>query len=70
MNKQKLKYVPFNFFWCISSFFIPFFILVDMLNFDLLESSLAALYVYLSDVKNQSDIDYLTERIKKIENNK
>lgn len=70
MNKSKLKYVPFNLFWCAPSFLFPMFILVDMLNFDLLESSLAALYVYLSDVKNQSDIDYLTERIKKIEDNK
>lgn len=70
MNKQKLKYVPFNFFWCISSFFIPFFILMEVADFRIFESSIISIYVYLLDVMKQTDMDYLNERIKNLEEKK
>ena len=69
-NMNKLKYLPFNLFWCIPIFFITFAILTEVLKFGLLESSVVAIYVYLLDVKNQSDIDCLSERIEKLENKK
>jgi len=70
MNKSKLKYVPFNMFWCVTSFIFPLFILMEILNFGLLESSMVALYVYLLDVRNQSELDYLSERVKELEDNR
>ena len=68
MNKDKLKYVPFNFFWCISSFLVPFVLASQILTFDTLDSTLVALYVYLIDVRNQTDMDYLSEKIESLEN--
>jgi hypothetical protein len=70
MNKGKLKYLPFNLFWCVPSFFITFAILIEVLKLGLFESSIVAIYVYLLDVKNQGDIDWLSERVEKLENNK
>ena len=66
MNKDKLKYVPFNLFWCISSFLVPFVLANQILTFDNLDSALVALYVYLIDVRNQTDMDYLSEKIENI----
>ena len=68
MNKDKLKYVPFNLFWCISSFLVPFVLVSQILTFDTLDSALVALYVYLIDVRNQTDMDYLTNKIESLEN--
>lgn len=68
MNKDKLKYVPFNLFWCISSFLVPFVLVSQILTFDTLDSALVALYVYLIDVRNQTDMDYLSEKIESLEN--
>ena len=68
MNKDKLKYVPFNLFWCISSFLVPFVLASQILTFDTLDSALVALYVYLIDVRNQTDMDYLTNKIESLEN--
>jgi hypothetical protein len=68
MNKDKLKYVPFNLFWCISSFLVPFVLASQILTFDNLDSALVALYVYLLDVRNQTDMDYVTEKIENLEN--
>jgi hypothetical protein len=66
MNKDKLKYVPFNLFWCTSSFLVPFVLASQILTFDTLDSALVALYVYLIDVRNQTDMDYLSEKIENI----
>lgn len=67
MNKEKLKYLPFNIFWCILSFIVPFFILTEMTQINILASIGIALYIYFLDVKEQTDIDYLSEKIKKLE---
>jgi hypothetical protein len=67
MSKEKLKYVPFNLFWCASTFIVSFFILTQILNFGTLESSMVALYIYLTDVRNQTDVDDLSERIRELE---
>jgi hypothetical protein len=67
MNKNKLKYVPFNFFWCLSSFVFPFFILTEILSIGIVESSMVSFYIYLLDIRHQSDMDYLSERIKNLE---
>jgi hypothetical protein len=67
MNKDKLKYVPFNLFWCSSSFLIPFVLASQILNFDNFDCILVGFYVYFRDVINQTDIDYLSNKVKNIE---
>jgi len=67
MNKEKLKHLPFNFFWCVSSFILPFFILTEMANMNMLASIGIAFYIYFLDVKEQTNSDYLSEKIKKLE---
>lgn len=67
MNKEKLKHLPFNLFWCISSFILPFFILTEMAEMNTLASIGIASCIYFLDVKGQTDIDYLSEKIKKLE---
>lgn len=70
MDKSKLKYIPFNFFWCLFSFIFPFFILTEILEFGNFESSIVSFYIYLLDIRHQSDMDYLSERIKGLESEK
>ena len=70
MNKDKLKHLPFNFFWCASSFILPFFILTEMAQMNTLASIGIAFYIYFLDVKGQTDTDYLSEKIKKLEDAK
>ena len=70
MNKDKLKHLPFNLFWCASSFIVPFFILIDVGQFNTPVSILIAFYIYFLDVKGQTDTDYLSEKIKNLEDGK
>jgi hypothetical protein len=67
MNKEKLKHLPFNFLWCIASFILPFFILNEIANMNTLASIGIAFYIYILDVKWHTDTDYLSEKIKKLE---
>jgi len=69
MSKDKLKHMPFNLFWCLPTFIVSFFILTEILKFGTLESSMVALYIYLTDVRNQTDVDDLSERVKDLEDN-
>jgi hypothetical protein len=67
MNKEQRKYLLPNFLWCISSFMIPFFILTLMVKTDLLITIALSLYIYFIDVFGQTNNDYLSEKIKKLE---
>jgi hypothetical protein len=67
MNKDKLKYLPFNLLWGADSFILPYFILTDIANINILASIGIAFYIYFLDVKGQTNSDYLEEKIKKIE---
>jgi len=67
MNKEKFKHLPFNLFWCVTSFILPFFILTEMANMNTLASIGISFYIYFLDVKWQTDTDYLSEKIKKLE---
>ena len=67
MNKEKLKYLPFNFLGCVSSFILPFYILTEMAQMNTLASIGVAFYIYFLDIKGQTDTDYLSEKIKKLE---
>lgn len=67
MNKEKLKHLPFNFFWCASSFILPFVILTEIAQMNTLASIGIAFYIYFLDIKGQTDTDYLSEKINKLE---
>lgn len=67
MNKEKRKHLPFNFFWCWTSWFVPFAICASLVKLDIWISILISTYVYLTDVFNTTDKDYLEERIKELE---
>jgi hypothetical protein len=67
MNKEQQKHLLPNFLWCISSFMIPFFTLTMVVKTDLLISIPFSLYVYFIDVFGQTNNDYLSEKIKKLE---
>ncbi len=69
MNKDLLKHLPFNLFWCASSFITPFLILPYMLQIDIIDCIMISLFIYLLDVKWQTHVDYLSEKIKKLESN-
>ena len=67
MNKEKLKHLPINLFLNIGTFGIAFggiHLLTN--NFPL--SIFIGFVVYLHTVRVDATIDYLEERIKKLEN--
>jgi len=67
MNKQKLKYLPYNFLFCITSWFVPFLILSQYTSVDIYLTIIISSYIYLNDVAQSSKNDYFEERIKKLE---
>lgn len=67
MNKEKLKYLPFNFLWCVLSFIVPFFILTELAQINILASIGIAFYIYFLDVNGHTNDDYFSEKIKKLE---
>lgn len=68
MNKEKLKFLPSNIFWKIPTFMFPFTLLTsDVVKMDTYVSAGIALCIYVIDVVHTTDIDYLSERIKKLE---
>lgn len=67
MNKEKIKHIPFNMVFSISSFFLPYFILCDFIKVGMEASIIISLYIYFKDVIQQSNNDYLDERIRKLE---
>jgi hypothetical protein len=69
MNKEKLKHLPINFFFCISSWLIPFSVIINLTSIDVWLAVGISFYIYLNDVKQSSENDYLEEKIKKLEDN-
>lgn len=67
LNKDKLKHLPFNLFWCLSSGLAPFFILKIFTDMNIIYILLISVYMYLQDVKEITNIDYLEEKIKKLQ---
>lgn len=67
MNIEKIKHLPSNLFWCLSSFIWPFIILTDVAQINTVASIAISFYIYFLDVKGQTDTDYLSERITKLE---
>ena len=61
MNKEKLKHLPFNLFYCLNSFTIPFLILDILLNVNWLVSLIFSLAIYLRDISQETSKDYLKE---------
>ena len=69
MNRKKISYIPFNLFFCLSSFFIPFTIITTFTNLNVWMCSMISLWIYLDDVKHSSTNDYLEDEIKKLKDN-
>lgn len=70
MNKEKLKHLPFNLIFCVSSFILPFIFVSVFLTVDTHIAYIIAFYIYLNDVRISSQSDYLEEKIKQLETNK
>lgn len=67
MNKEKLKHLPFNFFFCLSSWFVPFLLITTWTTVSVWLAAGISFYIYLMDVRQSSENDYLEEKIKKLE---
>lgn len=67
MNKEKLKYLPFNFFFCLSSWVVPFLFITTWTTVNIWLAAAISFYIYLMDVKQSSENEYLEEKIKKLE---
>ena len=67
MNKEKLKHLPFNFFFCLSSWFVPFLLITTWTTVNVWSAAGISFYIYLMDVRQSSENDYLEEKIKKLE---
>ena len=64
---EKLKHLPFNFFFCLSSWFAPFLLITTWTNVSVWLAAGISFYIYLMDVRQSSENDYLEEKIKKLE---
>ncbi len=67
MNKEKLKHLPFNFFFCLSSWFTPFLLITTCTEINTWLAAGISFYIYLMDIRQSSENDYLEEKIKKLE---
>lgn len=67
MNKEKLKFLPFNIFIKSPIFIGLQFLLDQLVKIDNFASSEIAFCIYLIVVVHSTEIDYLSERIKKLE---
>jgi len=67
MNKEKLKHLPINIYCELSTWFIPFLFLTSFTKMNIWGVVAISTYIYLKVVIKSVDIDYLEERIKKLE---
>ena len=67
MDRIKLKHFKFNLFWCLSSFMIPFLALYQIEQMNVWASAMIGFYIYFLDVKGQTDSDWISERVKILE---
>jgi len=67
MNKEKLKYLVFNLFFCVTSWFIPFLLITEFISIDTWMAAVISFYIYLNDVMQSTKNDYMEEKIKKLE---
>lgn len=66
--KKKLSYVPYNLLSCVGSFMYPLFVLsfLDIPNENYV-CYMISFFFYFLDVKYQTDVNFLEDRIKKLE---
>lgn len=67
MNNRKIKHLPINFLFCISSFLSPFFLISSFTEINIYLATVISFYIYLTEVKQSCENDYLDERIKYLE---
>ena len=70
INKEKLKLLPFNFFFCLTSWFVPFLLITTWTDVNTWLAVGISFYIYLMDVGQATTNDYLEEKIKKLEDAK
>lgn len=66
----EFKKVPFNLFWCFSTFVTVTIILHEGFELNLWLSILVGLFVYFKDVSVNSEMDVIRDRLKELENSK
>jgi hypothetical protein len=68
MNKKKISYIPFNLLTNIASWFVPFLLIPMFIpTLDNKIVIIISTYIYISKVFQQSEIDFLEDRIKSLE---
>lgn len=67
MNKSKLSYLPFNFFYCLTSL-IFYGVMLEILLNDSKTAWMISAFYYIHIVFDRTDKDYLEARIKELEN--
>lgn len=67
IRKDRLKHLPFNFFWCLTSFLGVFVILNSFANLPLIACVLIAFVTYLIDVRITTDFDCVDDRMERME---
>jgi hypothetical protein len=67
MNKEKLCFLPLNAFFKIPTFTVIYYLLNDLAKIDNFASLWLAFCIYFIDVAHSTEIDYLSDRIKKLE---
>jgi hypothetical protein len=68
MNRKKISYIPLNLFTNITSWFLPFFLIpifIPTVDDSLL--IIISTYIYIDKVFQASEIDFLEDRIKSLE---
>jgi hypothetical protein len=69
MIRKKLSYIPINMVTSLSSWFFPFLVLTEFTTIDDRMAIIVSTYIYLARVFQASELDYLEDRIKKLESN-
>lgn len=70
INKAKLKYLPANLLVCTSSLAVTFILVTSWFQISAWLALGISVYVYLTDVRNQCEFDYINHRIKELEKQK
>jgi len=67
MNKEKLSFLPSNVLFKVPTFMVIYYLLNDLAKIDNFASLGLAFCIYFIDVAHSTEIDYLSDRIKKLE---
>jgi hypothetical protein len=69
MNKKKLKHLPINLLFSVTTFCLSLFALSMFTTLPTWQQALISLAIYFFDAVRNSEIDYLQEQIDEINKN-